>query len=295
VFDATRTIAQFRRAARMHTPKRWTIAPASEAAAELASALKVSPLVAQILLNRGHSEPNACRDFLRPTLKLLHDPAGIPNLTKAADRIARAIVDRQKIVVYGDYDVDGITATTILWHAFRRLGGVVEYYIPHRIEEGYGLNADAVREICDNGAKLIVTVDCGITAVGPARVAQERGVDLIITDHHEWHETAAPLTGPDDHDPILPKCYAIVHPRLPKPDGSPAYANPSLCGAGVAFKLAWGVGQAISGGNRVTDDFRDYLVDATALAALGTIADVVPLVGENRILAAYGRRTGSAG
>ncbi|HLL90563.1 MAG TPA: single-stranded-DNA-specific exonuclease RecJ [Tepidisphaeraceae bacterium] len=274
----------------MQRPKRWTLSQAQpEAAASLAERLRTSPLVAQILINRGLLEADDCRSFLKPSLKCLHDPATIPGLLKAADRIARAIRDREKIVVYGDYDVDGITATAILWHAITRLGGVVAYYIPHRIEEGYGLNAEAVAEICDGGAKLIVTVDCGITAIGPAKVAHERGVDLIITDHHEWHETAAPLTdGESELGPILPRtAYAIVHPRLP--DSSlPDYPNKALCGAGVAFKLAWGLGQAVNGKDKVSDDFREFLLDATALAALGTIADVVPLVGENRILAFYG-------
>ncbi len=176
--------------------------------------------------------------------------------------------------------------------------GSLSYYIPHRIEEGYGLNAEAVAEICDGGAKLIITVDCGVTAIGPAQVAADKGVDLIITDHHEWKEAKhddggtesendlSAVLQPPSSPPLLPECYAVVHPRLPW-DG-PVYPNPYLCGAGVAFKLAWGIGQAISGGNRVGDDFRSFLVDATALAALGTIADVVPLVGENRILAAFG-------
>jgi single-stranded-DNA-specific exonuclease len=263
------------------------IAEAQPQAEELAAKLKVSPLVSRILLNRGFSEMQDCRDFLHPSLKQLHDPALLAGLSRAAERIAKAIRDKEKIVVYGDYDVDGITATSILWHAVRVLGGVVEYYIPHRLEEGYGLNADAVAEICAGGAKLLITVDCGITALGPAKIARERGVDLIITDHHEWHESAAPLTTAADHDPLLPDCYAIVHPRLPGPGGA-AYPNPSLCGAGVAFKLAWGIGTAVSGASRVSAAFRAFLVEATALAALGTIADVVPLVGENRILAAYG-------
>ncbi|HSV16191.1 MAG TPA: single-stranded-DNA-specific exonuclease RecJ [Tepidisphaeraceae bacterium] len=271
----------------MQRPKRWTIAETNPLAEELAARLKISTLVSQILLNRGMIEIQDCQDFLKPSLKCLHDPALLANLPAASQRIAKSIRDREKIVVYGDYDVDGITATSILWHAIRTLGGIVEYYIPHRLEEGYGLNAEAVAEICDGGAKLIVTVDCGVTALGPAKVARDRGVDLIITDHHEWHEQAAPLTTADDHEPLLPQCYAIVHPRLPGANGQP-YPNPSLCGAGVAFKLAWGIGTAMSGANRVNEEFRAFLLEATGLAALGTIADVVPLIGENRVLAAFG-------
>jgi single-stranded-DNA-specific exonuclease len=282
---------------RMYRPRRWTVADADERAGELAQRLKTSPLIAQVLLNRGIIEPDDCHNFLRPSLKCLHEPSLIAHLPRAAERIAKAIRDGEKIVLYGDYDVDGITAVAILWHAIKLLGGRCEYYIPHRLEEGYGLNAEAVAQLCDAGAKLIVTVDCGITAIAPANIARERGVELIVTDHHEWHELAAPLTDSEpQHAPLLPNCYAIVHPRLRSPDGTQeslassrkAYPNPHLCGAGVAFKLAWGIGQAISGAPRVSEDFRNFLMDALALAALGTIADVVPLVGENRILAHYG-------
>ena len=264
---------------RMNRPKRWIIAPPHACADSLAARLKTSPVIAQILLNRGIDEAEECFRFLQPSLKCLHDPGLIANLGKAASRIASAIRDKQKIVIYGDYDVDGITATAILWHAIRCLGGEASYYIPHRIDEGYGLNATALAEIIDGGAQVIVTVDCGVTAVEQAKIARERGVDLIITDHHEWH------------DDTLPECYTIVHPRLSKDDaGVPhAYPNPALCGAGVAFKLAWGIGVAASDASpRVSPEFREFLLEATALAALGTIADVVPLVGENRILAAYG-------
>ena len=305
----------------MHHPKRWNLAPPNPAVEELSSRLKVSPLLAQILLNRGISEPQECQEFLRPNLKCLHDPYGIPGLQNAADRIARAIRDHQKIVIYGDYDVDGITATSILWHAIRVLGGSAEFYIPHRIDEGYGLNAEAIKQLCDAGAQLIITVDCGVTAIEPAMVARERGIDLIITDHHEWRcregdedagtrgrgdaekgkdDTGTRRRGDGETEqtfsasprlrvsasPQLPDCYAVVHPRLPH--NGPAYPNPHLCGAGVAFKLAWGVGMAMSGANRVSEAFRTFLLEATALAALGTIADVVPLVGENRVLAHFG-------
>src|SRR2546421_12129548 len=128
----------------MHRPKRWRVAPPDERAAERAARLKTSPLLAQILLNRGISDAHACLEFLRPSPKSLADPFLIPNLKLAAERIAKAIRDREKIVVYGDYDVDGITASAILWHAITILGGVAEVYIPHRIDEGYGLNAEAL-------------------------------------------------------------------------------------------------------------------------------------------------------
>ncbi|HEY8668458.1 MAG TPA: DHHA1 domain-containing protein [Tepidisphaeraceae bacterium] len=287
----------------MQRSKRWNIAEAQPGAGELAERLRTSPLIAQVLLNRGIGSAQECQAFLRPSLKSLPEPAGIANLSKASERVAKAIRDGEKIVIYGDYDVDGITATAILWHAITLLGGKVDFYIPHRIDEGYGLNTEAMAQICDGGAKVIVTVDCGITAVEQAKLACARGVDLIITDHHEWHEgeeerngeTARGRDGDGDplaasasskRKPLLPECFTIVHPRMP--GHAPAYANPALCGAGVAFKLAWGIGLAMSGANRVSEAFRNFLVDATALAALGTIADVVPLVGENRILAHFG-------
>jgi single-stranded-DNA-specific exonuclease len=175
----------------------------------------------------------------------------MPNLPKAAERIARAIREKESIVVYGDYDVDGITATAILWHAIKILGGEVDYYIPHRIDEGYGLNTAAVNEIIDRGAKLIVTVDCGVTAVEQARVACERGVDLIVTDHHEWHESAPPLTEPESHDgPILPRCYTILHPRLPKDDDGRRAALPE------PRDLRRGRGVQVGVGRRAGDDRR---------------------------------------
>jgi single-stranded-DNA-specific exonuclease len=259
----------------MQGSSRWTVAAQHPSATELAAKLKVSSLLAQALLNRGVSEPDQCQAFLQPNLKSLHEPAALPGIGLAADRIARAVRDKHRIIVYGDYDVDGITAAAILWHAIKLLGGEVGYYVPHRVDEGYGLSAQAVGQIIDEGAKLIVTVDCGVTAVEAAQVAADRGVDLIITDHHQWREGQ------------LPRCHAIVHPRLPV-EGMPPYPNPHLCGAGVAFKVAWQTALVFSGGAKVTAEFREFLIEAMALAALGTIADVVPLIGENRILAHFG-------
>jgi single-stranded-DNA-specific exonuclease len=248
----------------------WIIAPQNPAAQGLAEKLKISTFLAQALLSRGLTAADDCRAFLQPSLHSLHEPHRLSGAVAAAERIARAIGDQERIIIYGDYDVDGITATAILWHAVKLLGGQVGYYVPHRIEEGYGLNAQAVGQLIDQGARLIVTVDCGVTAVEAAAVARERGVDLIITDHHQF-----------DAD-NLPNCAAVVHPRLGD------YPNPHLCGAGVAFKLAWQTGLAVNGADRVSSAFRDFLVEATALAALGTIADVVPLIGENRVLAHFG-------
>jgi single-stranded-DNA-specific exonuclease len=253
--------------------RQWTVAAQHPLAQELAQRLKISTLLSQALLSRGITREEDCRAFLQPSLKALHEPHTLPGIDLAAGRIARAVRDREKIVIYGDYDVDGITATAILWHAVRLLGGDVSYYVPHRIDEGYGLNPQAVSQLIDQGARLIVTVDCGVTALEAAKVARERGADLIITDHHQFDAGG------------LPDCCAIVHPRLPS---AAPYLNPHLCGAGVAFKLAWQTGRAVTGHPRVSEEFRAFLLEATALAALGTIADVVPLVGENRVLAHFG-------
>ncbi len=256
--------------------KRWNILPKDPRSQVFADQLGISPVVAQILLNRGISEPEPARQFLKPSLLSLHDPACIGNMSKAAGRLAEAIRSKQKIVIYGDYDVDGITGTAILWHAIKLLGGDAHYYIPHRVDEGYGINAQAIEQLCDEGARLIISVDCGITAVDEIAIACGRGVDVILTDHHEWRT-----------DGKLPECFCVVHPRL---DGNgAAYPNPHLCGSGVALKLAWATGQQFAGGNgKVSVALRQLLLDATSLAALATIADVVPLVGENRILAHFG-------
>jgi len=165
----------------------------------------------------------------------LAEPALLPGLNAAAGRIAKAIRDHEKIVIYGDYDVDGITATSILWHAITLLGGEIGTYIPHRIDEGYGLNSEAIVQIINDGAKLIVTVDCGITALEPAKIARERGVDLIITDHHQWH----------GDPPSLPDCLRLC---IRDCRGRRRNIPIRICAErGVAFKLAWGIGKAVCG------------------------------------------------
>jgi len=251
-------------------PKRWMIASHWPEREQAAQRLGVSPLVAQLLFNRGLTDREEAHTFLNPQLKTLAEPDALPGAVKAANLIADKVRQHKPIVIYGDYDVDGITGTAILWHILTLAGADVSYYIPHRLEEGYGLNAEALQQLRTDGTDTIITVDCGISAVEPARVARDIGLTLIITDHHTAGDT-------------MPKADAIVHPRIA--DG---YPNPDLCGAGVAFKLAWAIARTLTGSQRVSEQFRDFLVDATGLVALGTIADVVPLVGENRVLAKFG-------
>ena len=259
--------------------KKWQIAPDWPGRESLARRMRISPILAQLLHQRNLDDPDAARKFLQPSLNDLADPASLPGATAAADRICQAVRDHEKIVIYGDYDVDGLTATAILWHCLKLAGAEADFYVPHRLEEGYGLNSQALTNLIDQGAKLIITVDCGISAVEPAKVASAAGVDLIVTDHHRI-------------DSDLPDCHSIVHPSLP---GS-SYPYQQLSGAGVAFKLAWLLAQRFSnaqvskqvGPIKVSDAFREFLVSATGLVGLGTVADVVPLTGENRVLAAFG-------
>lgn len=253
--------------------KRWiTKSPDEKLQTHLASTLKVSPLLAQLLINRGVTDPHSAHSFLQPKLSELSDPMLIPEMEKAALRLATAIRKREKIVIYGDYDVDGVTGTALLFQCIRLLGADVHYYIPERIQEGYGLNVLAIRNLAQGGAKVIVTVDCGITSILEAEEAEKKGLDLIITDHHQPTKE-------------LPRAYAVINPKLS------ARGFRDLSGVGVAFKLAWALGIVIGGKRKVSPQYREFLMNAVGLAAMGTIADSVPLVGENRILAKYGLTT----
>lgn len=252
--------------------KLWEIYPKSPQALSLAQSLKISPLFAQLLLNRKLGQSRDIQSFLSPRLADLIEPTALPGTSSAADRIARAVADGERIVIYGDYDVDGITSVAILWHLLQMLEAPVEYYIPHRVEEGYGLNPEAVRQLAAGGCKLLVTVDCGITACEEVALARALGMDVIVTDHHQL-------------GPQLPEAAAIVHPLI-----DPTYANPHSAGAMVAFKLAWALADRYKKTGRMPPELRSYLINATTLAGIGTIADVVDLRGENRILAGYGLR-----
>ena len=250
-------------------PNNWIIAAPSANLHELADRLRVSPLAAQVLCNRGLSDFEQAKAFFDPKLNDLLPPSALDGTERAADLVAETIKHRRKIVIYGDYDVDGITGTAILWRVLRMAEADVDYYIPHRLEEGYGLNEQAIRQIVADGAGLVITVDCGITACEPIKAAKDLGAQVILTDHH------CPRGD-------LPCADVLIHPLVSH------YACQHLSGAGVALKLAWAIAQRFSPGSRVKQDFRDFLLDATSLAALGTIADVVPLLGENRIIAKYG-------
>ncbi|MEN6333803.1 MAG: single-stranded-DNA-specific exonuclease RecJ [Phycisphaerales bacterium] len=248
----------------------WVVPPADGRAEQLAKSMKISPLIAQLLVNRGIVEAREGSVFLQPKLTELIRPAQMPGIGPAVVRLRQAIDKKEKITIYGDYDVDGITAVSILWELLTLLGAQVDYYIPHRIDEGYGLNVDAVRSLAEAGTKLLVTVDCGISALAAAALAKELGVDLIVTDHHQPGAT-------------LPAAVAIVHPAL-----DPSYANQDSAGALVAYKLAWAIAEEFSRGPRLEPKLREFMLNATSLAAIGTVADVVDLRGENRVLTKFG-------
>lgn len=252
--------------------KRWRIRPHDSARIRaLERDAGVSPVVAQLLVARGILTGDEAKTFLNPKLSGLREPELLPGVPAAADRLIAAVRDGRPIVVYGDYDADGITGTSLLYECLTLLGAKVSYYVPHRLDEGYGLNDEALRTLAGRGASVVATVDCGIASVREAETARQLGLELIVTDHHEFAAE-------------LPAAAAIVHPRLP----GTSYPFAGLSGAGVAFKLAWAVCQRASDAKKVSPRMRTYLVQAVGLAAIGAVADVVPLVDENRILVRHG-------
>ena len=243
---------------------RWNLRPSGPAGsrAELERA-GLPPLCAAVLCARGVDTAPAASAFLAHGPDLLHDPFLLRDMEKAVERISRAIREQETVAVYGDYDVDGITATCLLTQFLRTLGGQVVSYIPDRTEEGYGLNNHAIDALARQGVTLIVTVDCGITAAQEVEYARALGVDVVITDHHQCKE-------------VLPQAVAVVDPR--RPDCS--YPFPDLAGVGVALKLALAL--------TAPDQRSQVLLDYGDLAAIGTVADVMLLQGENRALVHLG-------
>ena len=276
----------------MRQQRRWQAKPfQAKAAAQLCVDADVSPLTAQALLNRGVETASAAKAFLEPSFSHLHDPMRLPGMEAAVERVQRALDKGEKIVVYGDYDADGATSVALLMDALTHLGGKPEFYIPNRFREGYGMNAEAVDSIQANGGDLLITVDCGITArdrideakrLGAQRVVQDilgldtlgedtlgldaPGIDVIVLDHHAVDDLRLPLN-----------TVARVNPKLQDHD----YPYEHLAGVGLAFKLA----HALIGGDVESSDFLRSLLDLTAL---GTIADVAELTGENRALTKLG-------
>lgn len=242
----------------------WSMNDLSDEKVEkLSKKAGISKLLAGIFLSRGVDDPDYIKDFLNPSLDKLHDPFELRDMEKAVDRIVKALRQNEKILIYGDYDVDGITSTSILYDFFRRQNADVCYYIPDRLNEGYGISMAAAEKMPEMDVDLVITVDCGITAFEEVKYITDNNIDIIITDHHECRES-------------VPDALAVVNPHR----FDCAYPFKELAGVGVAYKLL----EALSKKMNIPGFERQYL----DLVALGTVADVVPLLGENRIIVKYG-------
>ena len=246
----------------------WQLAPEIDPVLQksLGAHLALPPLSLRLLVNRGLTDPPAIQRFLSPSLSDLCDPFRMLNMDDAARRVLEALRRKERIMVYGDYDVDGITAVALLYLVIGQLGGDIIFYIPKRLEAGYGVNREGILEAESQGVKLIISVDCGITAADEVAFAHSRGIDFIVTDHHE-------ASG------VLPEAVAILNPKQP----GDTYPASELAGVGVAYKLAQALYER-------TDQPRASLEEHLDLVALGTAADIVPLVGENRIFAHFGMK-----
>ncbi|WNC16750.1 single-stranded-DNA-specific exonuclease RecJ [Brevibacillus brevis] len=238
---------------------RWQLAAYDEQlAAAIAAECQLTPLVSKLLVIRGIDSPQKAREFLEAGPELFHDPFLLDGMEKSVHRIKQAIENKEPICIYGDYDADGVSSTSLMVHLLRQLGAVFDYYIPNRFTEGYGLHKDALAQLHRDGYKLIITVDTGISAVDQVEFAKQLGLEVIVTDHHE-------------PPAVIPEAFAVINPKKP----GCTYPFDMLAGVGVAFKL----------GHALLGEAPLHLAD---LAALGTIADLVPLVDENRILARAG-------
>lgn len=262
--------------------KRWILQdPNIELADSLAREHHLSSLISQVLLNRDLNTSEEITNFLNPTLAQLVDPAQMLGMDKAVERLVKAIAQKQKITIYGDYDVDGTTSTALLMDFFQKVGAEVDYYIPNRLREGYSLNAGAVRELKKRGTQVLITVDNGISARAEGELIKSLGIDLIITDHHEPPEE-------------LPPAFAILNPKQ-KGDQFP---DKQLAGVGVAFYLSMALRRGLREAGLLPDR-EPNLRQALDLVAVGTIADLAPLRGLNRSLVREGlkvlSRTGRLG
>ncbi len=272
----------------------WRLrSPDPSAVAALARAHGISDVAAALLVVRGIVDPKQAGDHLEPRLNALHDPSLLPGMRAATERVLRAIERKETILVHGDYDVDGVTGTTLLVRLFRLLGARVAWHIPNRFTDGYAFGAHSIAKARETGAKLVISVDNGTSSRATIAELLDLGVDTIVTDHHEpptadrGAGSAANPSANHESDAELPPAVAIVNPKL----ADSSYPFRELCGGAVAFKLAWGICQAITGASRVRTDLKQYLVDAMGYVAIATVCDVVPLVDENRILSRFGLKS----
>lgn len=250
--------------------KRWQLAPSLEQSdknhiIEIAKQLKCPELIAELLIRRELKDIDEINTFFDPTPEQMHDPFLFCDMQKAASRVIKAIENKEQITIYGDYDVDGTTSTSLLYLGLRKLGAKINYYIPHRMIDGYGISLSGVKGLKDNGTSLIISVDCGINGFDEVDEINALGMEIIITDHHNPKET-------------LPKAYAIINPKV---EGC-GYPDKNLAGVGVAYKLLKAVYKLAE------YDSIENIIKFIDLVAVGTIADIVPLVGENRVFASLG-------
>lgn len=231
----------------------------------------LSTISSRVLNNLGLRNIQDIKQFMKPNLDEIHSPFLFKNMEKAVKRIDKALLDQELICCYGDYDVDGITGSSLLYNFFQFIGGKAIPYVPDRIEEGYGINKNAITKIAAMGCKLLITADCGIRSVEEIKHANQLGVDIIVTDHHEVGET-------------LPDAFAIINPKLP----DCPYPFKGISGSGVTMKLAWAVAEGCQSTKKISNAFKEFLLDSLAFATLGTIADMVPLLDENRAIVKFG-------
>jgi single-stranded-DNA-specific exonuclease len=246
----------------------WALPPSSDESAALAAALQITNPAAKVLCHRGLSDPQTAGRFLRPSLDDLLDPLTLRDMPLAVTRLREAIRGGEKILIYGDYDVDGTTSVVLLTKAIELAGGAAEFHVPHRLKDGYGMRPEVVERAAEEGVRLIVSVDTGIRAAEVVRRAGELGIDVIVTDHH------LPETE-------LPPALAVLNPNRP----DCLYPEKNLCGAGVAFKLAQALLATLDWPQAKVRRMEESLLK---MAAIATVADVVPLTGENRVIVKHG-------
>lgn len=252
--------------ARKKQTKKWIVRQTDgRRVKELAASLGISPIVADLLISRGYDSRQSATDFLNPTLNQLHDPSLMLGMGEAVERLLYAIDRQEPILIYGDYDVDGTTGTAVLLRALRMLGATCGYHVPHRFTEGYGIQQAALEKAASEGYKLVVSVDCGITAHEPLHWAKANGLDIIVTDHHL-----------PDADEGAPPALAVLNPN----QRGCSYPDKNLAGVGVAFKLVHALFRA--------RDREKIVPGFLKMVAIGTVADVARLVGENRAIVALG-------
>jgi single-stranded-DNA-specific exonuclease len=248
--------------------KNWILLPnpSTDKVSTISKELEISEIVTQILVRRGYSTPEKVDEFLNPVIESLHDPFLLPQMDTASARVAKAVKSQEKILIYGDYDVDGTTACAVLYRALKEANITPDVYIPHRTKEGHGITQKGMEYSIQSYVNLIITVDCGIAEVNRINSLRDKGIDVILTDHHEPHAE-------------LPGAFAVVDPKIVSGD-----EGRDLAGCGVAFKLAQAVYEKL--GLRA-----ESLLSYLDMVALATVCDVVPLVGENRVLAKLGLET----